>query len=225
MKPRLLFIDVTRTLAIFLMVIFHFTWDLKALGFITTDLNRNLFWWTLPRIIVFLFLLSMGMSLRLNYQIGIDRKRFLIRLAKIASAAALISVVTYFAFPSTWIYFGTLHCIALTSIMALPFLRYPKISGLLGVIIIFPSLFFNYDYPWFSLGHASMDYIPPLPWFGAVLIGIYLTAMKVPEKMGEMRIARPLQKLITFPSTHSLKIYLLHQPVLYGLLFVLKSLL
>ena len=56
---------------------------------------------------------------------GIRWRSFLIRLARIGGAALLITGATWFAFPQSYIFFGILHCIALSSVLALPFLFVP----------------------------------------------------------------------------------------------------
>ena len=68
------------------------------------------------------------------------------------------------------------------------------------------------------------DYRPLLPWFGVVLLGVfagnlfYGTGKRTAGLAGRMPPpARPL----TFLGRHSLFIYLVHQPILVGLLAVL----
>ena len=52
-------IDITRGFAVFLMIIFHFSYDLKLFGHVDIDFQNDLEWWVFPRIIVFLFLFAM----------------------------------------------------------------------------------------------------------------------------------------------------------------------
>ena len=66
-----------------------------------------------------------------------------------------------------------------------------------------------------------MDYIPFYPWFGLVLLGVYL------ESINLHRI--PLKRI--FPvgffeimGKHSLKIYLLHRPIVFRLVYALYEL-
>ena len=212
-RPRYPIIDMARGFAVFLMIIFHFSYDLSAFKFVEIHFQQDLFWWIFPRVIVFFFLYAMGQSLELVHRHGIEWPKVARRFGKIAFFALCISGFTYYAFPKSWIYFGTLHCIALCSILVLPFVGRP-IPTLLGCVAMLLPLTWGFQLPWFKLGHASMDYIPVFPWIGVVFLGqlsIYanLHKIKVP--------AFPGKAMLAFFGKYSLRIYLLHQPILFGL--------
>ena len=220
-KSRYECIDLIRGFTVFLMIIFHFFYDLHVFRLVTIDFSRDLFWWSFPRFIVFLFLIAVGMSLALVNHNGIQWSVFWKRFIKIAFFALLISVATYFGFRKNWIYFGTLHCIALASLCALPFLQRPKLSLLTTVAILTP-LAFGYRYPFFKLPHQAMDYIPLLPWFAIVTLGIFLFhqglhLVSFPSFIGK-------RKLIWL-GKHSLKVYIVHQVILFPLVYLLSVLL
>ncbi len=71
----------------------------------------------------------------------------------------------------------------------------------------------------------SVDYFPVFPWFGVFLIGIFLGNVLYPKY--ERRIQIPdlsrffVVRFFCFLGRHSLTIYLLHQPILILLLYVL----
>ena len=136
LKPRFPIVDYLRVLAILLMAFFHFFFDLTAFGFTNINFQKDVFWFSLPRVIVTLFMFTVGISLKIVHPQKVNWQKFWKRWLKIAIGAVLISILTYFMFPKQWIYFGTLHCIALTSIMAIPFLNHPKIALILGVILL-----------------------------------------------------------------------------------------
>jgi uncharacterized membrane protein len=220
-NSRSLIIDVIRGFTIILMIFFHFCFDLTNFGFLHIDIVRAPFWYALPRLIVFLFLFAVGMSLSLAHKNHIHWKPFWRRFLKIAFFAFLISLVTYFLFPENWIYFGTLHAIALISLMSLPFLRRPNLALLVALILFIPSIFLDKNIPWFSLPHESWDYIAPFPWLGASLLGIFavhkgLHLFYVPEN----RVVKSLNYL----GRHSLLIYLIHQPIMFGLVYLMHML-
>jgi uncharacterized membrane protein len=132
---RYLSLDVLRGFAVFIMIIFHFCYDLNIFKFIKINMSDT-FWFYYPRFIVFCFLTSVGISLKLVHKNKIKWDKVWPRFVKLALAALAITVVTYFLFPRNWIYFGTLHCIATASLLALPFLNREKLSIMAIVLII-----------------------------------------------------------------------------------------
>ena len=124
-------------------------------------------------------------------------------------------------FPKYWIYFGTLHCIALASFVGLCFVKVPKISLFFGFAILFLH-FTPYRLPWIKL-HPSLDYFPFFPWFSYTLLGI--GSILFPWYKFSHRILKfSLFKGFAFLGKKALIIYLLHQPILYGILFLIKKL-
>lgn len=223
-KKRYDIIDIYRGFAVFLMIIFHFTYDLAIFKYValTFKKHQDPFWWFLPRIIVFLFMLSMGMSLYLVHYPQVKWKPFGKRLLKLLFFAIIISVTTYYLFPKRWIYFGTLHSIAVCSILAIPLLRANKYFNLvLGLGLFSHAIITGKSIPFWMLPHASMDYIPPFPWLGAVAIGIFLVkhelhTFDIPQNF--------ITRILKYLGKYSLRIYLLHQPILYGLVYLFNRL-
>jgi len=212
-RPRYPLLDQIRGFAIVLMIIFHFSYDLAVFGHIQIEFQKDPFWWGFPRLIVFLFLTAVGMSLRIVHIPEYKWKPFWKRWFKLAILAILISVSTYFAFPDRWIYFGTLHSIAVTSLMAIPLVRFPKVSGFLALAFLAPVVVFRWSLPWIELPHKSMDYIPAFPWVGVVFLGIFLHSVHFHKlKLPDIKLLRGL----SWMGKHSLLIYMLHQPILYG---------
>ncbi len=218
-NSRSMLVDALRGFTIILMVFFHFSFDLNNFGFIKIDIMHAPFWFALPRIIVFLFLFAVGMGLRLAHADHIHWKAFWIRFFKIAAFAILISIVTYFLFPENWIYFGTLHAIALISLLSLPFLKRPNLSLIVALLLFIPSIFWNKNIPWFNLPHESWDYIEPFPWLGASLLGIFAVHKGLHRySLKENRLVKSLNYL----GKHSLFIYLTHQPILFGSVYLTR---
>ncbi|MEK6624407.1 MAG: heparan-alpha-glucosaminide N-acetyltransferase [Bdellovibrionota bacterium] len=215
---RFVFVDELRGVAVGLMIFFHFSYDLKMFGFATMNFQKDFFWWFLPRLIVFLFLFSMGMSTCLGHWPHLKKRPFFIRLAKVGGGAILVSLVTYVLFPDRWIYFGTLHCITLSSLAILPFMGRPYTSLIIGLALPISKWFFGIGPSWFSLNHQSMDYIPFTPWFGICLLGVFAF------HQGLQKLVLPLPKkmkhALLFLGRHSFLIYLVHQPLLYGTVYL-----
>ena len=159
------------------------------------------------------------MSLSITHREKIQWTPFWKRFIKITCFALLISVVTYFLFPDNWIYFGTLHAIALISLMSLPFLKRPYLALIIALALFIPSIFWDKNIPWFELPHASWDYIAPFPWVGASLLGIFAVhkgwhKFSLPENR--------LVKSLNYLGRHSLFIYLIHQPILFGSVYLIS---
>ncbi len=209
------FLDQVRGLAIILMVIFHFAYDLNFFRLVDIDFFHDPLWYYFPRLITFLFLICVGMALTLTHRPQIRWKKALKRSGMLALWAALISLTTYALFPERFIYFGILHCIALASLAALPMINYPWICLIVGLPMIVLGVFFNLTLPWFNLSQPAIDYIPFFPWFGATLIGIFLGK----KGLTNIQLKFKYQEIIEKLGQHSLIIYLLHQPILFGLLY------
>ena len=216
---RLFSLDLLRSLAILWMIIFHTAYDLNLLGLIPIHFHSG-FWYAFPRVIAFTFLYCVGVSLKISHGQGINWKQVYKRTAKLALSATSVSVATYFIFPQQWIFFGTLHCILVSSLFGLFFLHRPFLSWSTMILILIAQYLFHYDIKWVSsfLSIRSMDFIPVYPWFWTVLLGIN-TAFLL--KLLEQKIPdRKKSSWISFLGKHSLKIYLLHQPLIYGLLWL-----
>ncbi|AUN98577.1 DUF1624 domain-containing protein [Bacteriovorax stolpii] len=216
-KNRSLFLDVLRGFTVVLMIIFHFSFDLDYFGLVSFDIVHHPFWYFFPRLIVFLFLFAVGVALTLAHREGIKWKPFFKRLLLIVFWAVVISAVTYKFFPNNWIYFGTLHSIAVVSVMSLPFLKRPREALIIGLCLFIPSITMDKTIPWIQLPHSSWDYISPFPWVGASLLGIFAA------HKGIQRIEFPqnsLVKSLNYLGKHSLFVYLIHQPILFGILML-----
>jgi uncharacterized membrane protein len=142
-KPRYLMIDVTRGFAVLLMIIFHVAYDLNNFGLVSIDFFKNVFWFVFPRFIVTLFLICVGVSLALVHKEGIKWVAVRRRFYKIGGWALVISAVTYFLFPKNFVYFGILHCIAVSSVVGVFFVRPPKLALLIGLMSVISNLIFK----------------------------------------------------------------------------------
>ncbi len=218
-SPRYPLIDLTRGFAVALMIIFHFSYDLSAFKYVEINFQQDLFWWIFPRVIVFFFLYAMGQSLELVHRKSIHWPKVARRFLKIGFFALCISAFTYYAFPKNWIYFGTLHCIAICSVLVLPFVNRPKLT-LAGCILMLAPLLWGFQIPWFKLSHSSMDYIPIFPWIGVIFLGQYSVHLGL-HKFNPPSF--PTRGILSFFGKHSLKVYLVHQPILFGLVKLYHS--
>ncbi|MEQ1950661.1 DUF1624 domain-containing protein [Mesorhizobium sp. CN2-181] len=233
---RLEWLDVARGVALIAMAVYHFTWDLEFFGYVLPGTTGFGAWKLFARSIASSFLFLVGVSLVLAHARGIRWPGFWRRFAMVAGAALAISVITYFAVPNAFIFFGILHQIALASLLGLVFLRLPALLTLLVAVavIALPQFFRSYIFShpalwWVGLAPAnprSNDYVPLFPWFGAVLLGIAVARLAVDTGLTARlatlhpgRWSRPLQ----FLGRHSLAFYLIHQPVLIGCVWLFSQ--
>lgn len=221
--------DFLRGTAIVLMVIFHFCFDLNHFGYADFDIYRGEFWKIFRIVIVSTFLVVMGASLVYAYSGGINLQKVKKRVLIMGGSAALITFATIFIFPKSWIYFGIIHFVLVASVAGLLFVKRPQIALLTGIAIVTAYQFgylptsWLYDFlqPVLSLPVYTEDIVRFFPWFGVVLIGIFLGhknffGLKIPEIAASEKIA--------LLGRHSLLIYLVHQPVLFGAMMVINQL-
>jgi uncharacterized membrane protein len=230
-RPRLLSLDALRGLALIAMASYHFSWDLEFFGYLAPGTSTQGFLRIYARIIASTFLFLAGFSLVLAHYPNLRFQPFLRRLGVILAAAAAISVATYWFTPDSWIFFGILHSIALASLIGLGFVRLtPWLTlGASAIAIALPGLLRSpsFDAPWFCfLGLSetvprSNDYVPLLPWIGALLAGIAVARFIVDRSKLDWIDRLPAgPRWLRWGGRHSLTVYLLHQPILIAGLYL-----
>ncbi len=226
-------IDAIRGAAIVAMVIYHGGFDLSVRRLIPVDVVSDPGWTVLARLTAGTFLMLVGWSLVLATRNGFRPRPYLRRLGIIVGAALLVTVVTWWAEPQSFVFFGILHEIALASVLALPFLWLPTVVAALAaaVVIALPFVYSSplFDWPplwWVGLPTTpplTVDYVPVFPWFGVVLAGLVLgrlfLAYSLDTPFARWRPTERFGKALTWAGRWSLAIYLIHQPVFYGLLW------
>lgn len=213
------------------MATYHFSWDLEFFGYLAPGTSTQGFLRIYARLIASSFLFLAGFSLVLAHYPKIRFAPFLRRLGVIVAAAAVISVATYWFTPDSWIFFGILHAIAVSSMIGLAFVRVPPLLtlGVAAIAIVLPALLRSpsLDAPWFwFLGLSetmprSNDYVPLLPWIGALLAGIAVARFMVDrQKLGVLDRLPAGPRWLRWGGRHSLTVYLLHQPILIAGLYL-----
>ena len=226
-------IDLARSAALLGMAVFHFTWDLELFGYLPPGTTLQGGWAILARAVAGSFLFLVGLSLVLAHGRGIRWQGFLRRLAMVAGAALVITLATFLAMREAFIFFGILHSIAVASLLGLLFLRAPVwlILAAAAAVWFLPDLARSAAFDprwlaWTGLAETpprSFDLVPLAPWFAATLLGI--AAGRIGEAAGLwdlLAAATPglLLRWAAWPGRHSLMVYLLHQPVLIGLVWL-----
>lgn len=108
---RLDSLDALRGVAIVMMVLFHFCFDLTYWRLAHFEMLGDWRWIGWRTLIVSLFLFLVGVSLVLGREVS--EGHFWRRWSLIAGSALLISLISWLMFGERFIYFGVLHFIAL----------------------------------------------------------------------------------------------------------------
>ena len=235
---RYMLIDGVRGIAIVLMVIYHFSWDLSYFQIADFDILGNPYWIWFARFIAGLILLVVGVAYVMAQRSSFDSRKFLKRLVVITACAAAVSFATYQIDPKTFVYFGILHHIAVATILLLIANRLPRLvlALMAGFFLIGPQ-FLKLEsvsptwLMWSGLAETSrisVDYLPLFPWFGIPLLGMVLgremLAWSQKTRILEWKSTNPLVGATCFVGRHSLLIYMAHQPILFGGLYAIVSL-
>jgi len=229
---RIIGLDIFRGWAILLMVGYHFSYDLNYFHYISVNLNHHPFFVYSRYIIVSIFLFSAGISLYIGHTPLIQWKKIKKRTFLLGSASILITLVTYFEFPHSWVYFGIIHFVLIATWIGLLFLPFPTLSLITAILIFLGSFLGWIGVHWLFEFLKIPLHLPPkytedvvrfFPWFGAVLLGISAAGYGLHHKLFLLPFFNEsynLNRYFSFIGRHSLVIYLLHQPLLFGIFFL-----
>ncbi|HLW92608.1 MAG TPA: heparan-alpha-glucosaminide N-acetyltransferase [Roseiarcus sp.] len=235
---RIVAVDFARGAALIAMAAYHLSWDLAYFGLAPPTFPVTPAMRLFSHAIAATFLALVGVSLVLAHQGAFHRKPFQRRLAIICGAAALVTLASHFLSPGNAIYFGILHCIAISSLLAAPLVEAPLAVVVAVIAVVFAAPFalanaaFNpAPVVWLGLGTIlpdTFDWRPLAPWSGYVFLGLALTRVLRPRmngsKAAEWRPKSFAAWAVAWAGRHSLAVYLIHQPVLFAILFAATSL-
>jgi len=234
-------IDLLRTLAILMMIVYHSAYDLEYIFNIPVFHVLHGGGWLLGRSTAVLFLLLVGVSFAISYErstASAPRRvmKYLKRGMAIVLCGMLVTASTYLFDPETFVRFGILHMIGV-SVMLLPLVRRLREgNALLGLgIILLGNVITHLPTPTqtsisrslllpfgFLPPHfASVDYYPLLPWFGVILLGIAIADAWYIRPQREPQVISKVLRILSIPGKHALAIYLLHQPIMLFLLLLI----
>lgn len=235
--PRFWEIDFARGIAIIMMVLFHFAWDINYFGFISTNLYSG-FPGIFQKATAGLFLLLVGVSLAVRHSSkketgALDGLR---EGAMIFGAGMILTLATFIFYREQFIYFGILHLIGVSRVLAVPLLGKRYLNFAMGAFLIALPAFVKLQYiqitalVWLGLAVPSptLDFFPVLPWFGAVLIGLAIGNLLYENGKAKIPVSRPGRRIFGFVEMlgrNSLPIYFSHQLVLFPLVYIAKAVL
>ncbi|MGN0558653.1 MAG: DUF1624 domain-containing protein [Acutalibacteraceae bacterium] len=238
-KNRIYTLDELRGLCVFCMVIYHALYTASFLFSIEYAVFLFRLFTPAEPFIAAAFIIISGISSQLS------RNNFK-RSLPILAAAAAVSLATYFVMPKSMIYFGILHflgvsilifsvakkhidkipfAVAIVLFALLFFITYGVKDNVLGIssfgiALPHPSTDYFLILGFVSDSFSSADYFPLLPWFFAFLFGTTLGRLAREEKFPKF-MYKKRSRILSYIGTHAFLIYILHQPVIYGLLYLI----
>ena len=226
-------IDFLRGLAIILMVGYHLLFDLGEFRGVKTFLgfstNLSTIAWTIAHFFfATLFVVLSGTS-------GTLSRNNVRRGLRLLAVSLAVTVATYVFDPSSTVFFGILQCLAFS--MLIYGAAFEK-SGpaacaswgalVIGLGVAAPVLrrALEVRFDWLmpfgihSPTFSSFDYFPLLPWFGVFLAGAAWGKSVYAPKRSLLPWRLPVT-FVNIAGRHSLLIYIVHQPVIMGVLYLL----
>lgn len=207
------------------MVIFHIVYDLNEFVDINID-YQNGFWYWEGKVSALLFIFLAGISCGYS-------KNNVKRGIKVLAFAMVITFITYILFREQYVRFGILHFLGIsmllfpllkrinnlflfTSAMVIALAAAPLKSVLADTSLLLP-LGVMYR------GFTSVDYYPLSPYLSMFILGILAYKLYYYKKRSLFKFSYQ-NEYISMISKNSLMIYLLHQPIIVGTIFLLKFL-
>ena len=227
-------LDALRGFCILCVIVIHFLFDLGAF----TSIRLNLPWWYLliKQYGGVIFVILSGLCATLG-------SKSFSRGLVVFGAGMLITLVTYamvwtgMSDESIVVKFGVLHLLGV-SMMLYGLYKKQKTGAILAqaITMIVLGYFFQtlvvssvllFPFGLCTSNFTSSDYFPILPNFGWFLLGVCIgrtlykeKQSRLPENLGELGITR----FFRFCGRQSLWIYLLHQPILFGIIQLISTL-
>ena len=237
-KNRFRLLDTIRGIVLISMIIYHATWNMVYIYGMDWNWYKSRGAYIWQQSICWTFILLSGFCFSLG-------KRHLKSGLMVFGGGLLVTLVTLLAMPQNRVIFGVLTCIG-SCILLLTFTekfwrKIPTEAGIVMAFLIFlftkninsgylgledfriaelpVSWYSNYFTTFLGLpfrGFYSTDYFSLLPWFFLFLTGFYLHGIWAKYDLLNKKFMHRGVGTFAFLGKHSLLIYLLHQPVIYG---------
>lgn len=243
-NKRICILDELRGIAIIAMIIYHTIYSMAFIFSLDFSYDLLLQAYRFQPLIPILFIALCGISCSFS-------KNNLKRGAVIVATAIAITIATAIFMPSATIIFGILHFLGISLILyslAQKFIdKVPVNIGIVLFLVLFivaynipmgyigfkPLLYFELPtqlysfYPLFIFGFptpdfTSGDYFPLIPNIFLLLFGIYIGKL-IKEKGVPSFMYKKLCPPLGFLGRHSLVIYVIHQPIIIGILYLVTS--
>lgn len=238
-------IDILRALSIIAMVIYHTLWDLIYIYQADIPFFHSKGAYIFQQSILWTFVIISGFCCSFG-------KHKLRRALYVMCGSFAITLVTYIFSPDSLILFGVLTFISSAMIIMIPLDKLlSKVNPIIGMIISFllfavtknamkgyiglfnlkllclpDVLYANYLTSYLGFPHAgffSSDYVPIIPWIFLYIFGYFMyQTFKKHDLLKHLSIIKC--KPLEFIGRHSLIIYLLHQVIIYAVLYLIFNL-
>lgn len=222
-------LDIIRGIALINMILYHAIWDIINIFGVNVPLFNSQFGLFWQQSICITFILLSGFCsafAKRNFKNGIT----------VLICSVIITIVTALFMPDTIILFGILSLLGSCMIIAAllgnilkklnPYIVFFSLLILFLITKNLPEIFGNSLFTAY-LGFPpnnfiSNDYFPLIPWIFLYFNGYYLYYILI--RTNSLKFLSAVRcKPLEFLGRHSLIIYMLHQPVIYFILY-LKSL-
>ena len=236
---RYALLDELRGLDLISMMLYHACWDLIFLFGVRADWYYDTPGRLWQQSICWVFILLSGFCVPLGH-------RTLRRGAVVFGGGALVTAVTLLFMPGDRVIFGVLTLLGsammLTALVRPVLDRIPPVVGI-GVSAVLFAFTRQIIYGWVGFGSwlvflpqwlyanyftaffgfmpwwfYSTDYFPLMPWIFLFWAGFFLHRLVGKQRMELLR--RSVCPPLGWMGRHSLLLYLLHQPVIYGVLYL-----
>ena len=232
-RKRLHGLDLIRGVTLLSMIAYHGTWNLVYLFGVDLPWYDQMPGYIWQQSICWTFILLSGFCFPMGSK---PLKRGLI----IFGGGALVSAATMIAMPENLILLGILTFTGSAMMLMVPLekllRKVPAVLGLVGAMALF-FFFRNWQAPvWMyrnlltaylgfpTRAFVSMDYFPMLPWIFLFIAGYFGNRILRAKGWDEKLFSRGNVPVLNWLGRHTLPIYLIHQPVLYGLCMIYRYL-
>ena len=242
-EKRFALIDALRGLALLNMLAMHFLYDVNVV------FGREPGWYLRPGVHLWQQYICWSFILIAGFAFPWGRRKNLRRGLLLNTCGLLITAVTLLFLPEEAIWFGILNFLGCAILLTIPLERgLKKLPPLLGLLLFFLLfLLFRhvesgvlalggllrvrlpqalYRFRWLAplgfpdAGFRSSDYFPMLPWVFLFLCGFELHRIVMPRP-ALRRLLRTRVPLLSAVGRRTLLVYMLHQPIIYGVVWLL----
>lgn len=229
-RKRFAVLDTYRGFVLINMISFHFLYDV----FMVFGVDRH--WYFQPANRIWQQFICWSFILLSGWVWPYGEKRALTRGLFINACGLIITAATAIFMPSEIVIFGVLNFIGCAILLLIPLQRaLKKLSPAVGLPVFFALFVLFYHCSSWNIGvespllvplgfptggFYSSDYFPLLPWLFLYITGYYLGRL-CENKKGFLRICDVKIPVLDIIGRKSVWIYLIHQPICYGICLLL----